>query len=299
MLLALAAAAGCDADATSPAAPGSGPHANDELCGERPGGQIDGEHVLRFESAQGDLVVQIRREFEGYFGGESSQYRLESMALRLGDATHCITQAESLRYENTHHNWSDAAFGSAEGNRYEVRFGDSRPKLLGYGADGSSVLPETELIMTGGPILCFSCVGIGSSFPLIWLVEIMVHETPALTDEAGEQEPWIELENAYDQDIELQGWTLSDDFAHRRKWPFPSTVLPALTKLVLFADGQPEQGALHTSFRLSAEGGQLVLTAPDGTTDGGFVYAAPPEGKSLAYDFEARSYVESAPSPGQ
>jgi hypothetical protein len=91
---------------------------------------------------------------------------------------------------------------------------------------------------------------------------------------------------------------LSDDFGDRARWPLPAMTLPGLGVLAIFADGEPEDGPLHTDFRLSTQGGEIVLTRPDGQTDGGFVYGSMPADASLEFAWEAGDYVRTRePTP--
>lgn len=83
-------------------------------------------------------------------------------------------------------------------------------------------------------------------------------------DEFGEDDDWIELYNSGAADINLAGYYLSDDLANPQKWQIPSgfggqTVIPAQGFLILWADGQPQQGPLHLSFSLSKNGEQIGL----------------------------------------
>jgi hypothetical protein len=119
----------------------------------------------------------------------------------------------------------------------------------------------------------------------------MLNNVSALADEREEFEPWIELYNPASEDLDLSGYTLSDDFGERARWALPPVTIPGFQVLTIFADGEPEDGPLHTNFRLSAEGGELVLTRPDGQTDGGFVFGSMPADASLEFAWDAGDYV--------
>ena len=69
--------------------------------------------------------------------------------------------------------------------------------------------------------------------------------------------------------------------------------------MVVFADGVTDKGALHASFELSADGGELVLTDPRGVTDAGFVFGRLGPDMSLVWSWTDRGYVASSePTPG-
>jgi hypothetical protein len=129
--------------------------------------------------------------------------------------------------------------------------------------------------------------------------ELLPLNTTGWKDSAGEFEPWIELFNPSSDSIDLGGYSLSDDPEQRRKWTFPAgTTLGRHQFLVLAADGQPDQGPLHTSFRL-APAGQIVLTTPSGLTAGERAYPEAPANRSLQWSSSTdRFEPTSAPSPG-
>jgi Lamin Tail Domain len=86
-------------------------------------------------------------------------------------------------------------------------------------------------------------------------------------DDFGESSDWIEIHNPDAAPLMLEGWALSDDEADLQKWKFPAVILPEGGFLVVRASGRdrrfPDQ-PLHTNFALSATGGFLGLTSPQG-----------------------------------
>jgi hypothetical protein len=277
-------------------APAEPPSEDDSLCGERPGGLLWADHVVRFETADGD-VVQLARTYEGSGVGESSLYGLDGMALRVDGEEICVGAGDTLEYTNTHHNWHDVASGTKDGIRYEYTANfDAEDTLAIFDENDDAILSPTPLIQTGAPPFCINCM---RSFTL-GISEVVANNTSLYPDEASEHEPLIELYNVGSDDIDLTGWTLSNAFAERDKWTFPSVTIPRHETLVIFADGDTSQGSLHTNFELSADGGQLVLTAPSGKTDGGFVYGPQAADESLAYSWSTGGYETlDTPTPGE
>lgn len=96
--------------------------------------------------------------------------------------------------------------------------------------------------------------------------EFMPSNDNALLDESsGLYVDWIELHNPGEEDLSLDGWSLTDD----RDEPTKSTLSGGLTLgagefLVLFADDAADLGATHLDFKLAQDGGTLGVYAPDG-----------------------------------
>lgn len=78
---------------------------------------------------------------------------------------------------------------------------------------------------------------------------------------------WIEIWNPGPHELELAGYALSDNIRKPAKWVFPAGKLGAGERRLVHAtgwSGPPETGRLQASFKLSAAGGTLLLSAPDG-----------------------------------
>ena len=90
-----------------------------------------------------------------------------------------------------------------------------------------------------------------------------------LLDEDRESSDWIEIHNPLNQAIDLGGWYLTDDPDELTKWSFPQgIILNRGAFMVVFASGKDRGGAnaLHTNFKLRAQGEYLALVLPDGAT---------------------------------
>ena len=57
-------------------------------------------------------------------------------------------------------------------------------------------------------------------------------------DDDGDNEDWVELYNQGDEDIDLEGYSLSDDVENPTRWTFPSVILPARSYLVVWLSGK-------------------------------------------------------------
>jgi hypothetical protein len=90
--------------------------------------------------------------------------------------------------------------------------------------------------------------------------EFMAANQSAHRDEHGDYDPWIELHNMTDRAIDMGLWSLTNTYEYPYPWQFPvETELPPGGFLVVWADGEPEEGPLHAAFRLSEEGGIIGL----------------------------------------
>ncbi|MDP6380305.1 MAG: lamin tail domain-containing protein, partial [Phycisphaerae bacterium] len=96
------------------------------------------------------------------------------------------------------------------------------------------------------------------AIPLI--TEFMAINDTTLADENTDYSDWLEVHNAGDVSMNLDGWYLTDDAGDLTKWQFPSRTLNAGDYLVIFASDKDRTGAeLHTNFKLSGGGEYLAL----------------------------------------
>ena len=99
------------------------------------------------------------------------------------------------------------------------------------------------------------------------IVEFMAASESYAPDENGVCRDYAMIGNATGADVDIGGWSLSDDIRLPRLWRFPAgTVVPANGTLIVYCSGLNREsgGCLHTGFRLSSEGEQLVLTDASG-----------------------------------
>ena len=104
-----------------------------------------------------------------------------------------------------------------------------------------------------------------SPSPLV-IAEFMAHNVTTLEDpdDPGEFPDWIELYNASPRALDLSGKYLSDDVTNPTRFRIPDGVtIPPRGFLVFFADGEPEQGPLHTNFSLNRYGEAIALFDTD------------------------------------
>lgn len=91
--------------------------------------------------------------------------------------------------------------------------------------------------------------------------EIMASNAAGAMDEAGEFEDWIELYNNDTNAVDLSGYYLTDDATDITKWQIPAgTTIGANSYLIIWADNEAADGTLHSSWKLSADGEDVVLS---------------------------------------
>ncbi|MFZ5980995.1 MAG: CotH kinase family protein, partial [Candidatus Zixiibacteriota bacterium] len=103
----------------------------------------------------------------------------------------------------------------------------------------------------------------GNAIASLTINEFLASNNTTNTDQNGEYEDWVELYNATDSAVALNGYYLSDAAAEPTKWTFPDTSIAPYSFLLIWADEDVEQEGLHAGFKLSASGEDIVLSQPD------------------------------------
>jgi spore coat protein CotH len=121
---------------------------------------------------------------------------------------------------------------------------------------------------SGAPTVTYG-YRVGYSLPALFINEFLASNDTVNQDEQGEFEDWIELYNAGDTPLDVGGMCLTDDLSRPTRWRFPDDIIiPAGRFLLIWADGEPGEGALHASFRLSKEGEEIGLFNRDEAGNG-------------------------------
>jgi hypothetical protein len=102
------------------------------------------------------------------------------------------------------------------------------------------------------------------ALPSVWINEVLPENLSEYTDSAGQADPWIELVNTSTDTVSLDGLYLAGNAANLTQWAFPDGLsVPAGGRLVVFADGEPDQATpteAHASFRLTPGSGAVALS---------------------------------------
>ena len=100
--------------------------------------------------------------------------------------------------------------------------------------------------------------------------EILASNLNYSADNYGDYDDLIEIHNPTNYHINLAGFFLSDDENDLTKWVFPENnsqcIIAPNGYLVLWADGEPEEGPNHLPFSLDKNGESVILTNLDGST---------------------------------
>ena len=114
------------------------------------------------------------------------------------------------------------------------------------------------------------------------LCPVRVNEVSAANDiyvnDLFKRNDWVELYNTTDQPIDVEGMYLSDNVKKPTKYKISkaksqaNTIIPAHGYLIIWCDKLDAQSQLHASFKLGAEGGDVLLTAADESWKDHFVY---------------------------
>ncbi|MBO5750199.1 MAG: lamin tail domain-containing protein, partial [Bacteroidaceae bacterium] len=98
-------------------------------------------------------------------------------------------------------------------------------------------------------------------------------------NEYFEKNDWIELYNTTGEDFDVAGMYISDNIDKPLKYQIPTdgivnTIIKPNGHMVIWADKLEPLSQLHTTFKLGAEGGEVILTSADQTWCDTLVYAA-------------------------
>ncbi len=111
-------------------------------------------------------------------------------------------------------------------------------------------------------IAAFFCGCSKSEYADVRISEVMSSNVSVLADENGKFCDWIELYNPTERDIDLSGYSLTDNGMKADKFIFPSVVLKSGECLVVFADGNykadVQNRIFHAPFKISSSNGEGI-----------------------------------------
>ena len=105
------------------------------------------------------------------------------------------------------------------------------------------------------------------------LTPVRINEVSAANEifvnEYFKRNDWVELYNTTDEAIDVEGMYLSDNLKKPKKYQISksetqtSTIIPAHGHLIIWCDKLDPLSQLHATFKLDADGGDILLTAAD------------------------------------
>lgn len=173
---------------------------------------------------------------------------------------------------------------------------------------GSQMLSENEswIISTepspGYPNTADGYLGfihdIGAQPGTIRISEIMSDSMAFFPDRNGDFSDWVELYNAGDRTVNLEGWCLSDNPDDPQKWTFPALEIQPGQRIIIFCSGKDTilDSQVHTGFSLSSGGESLVLTSYLGSVIDSVEFEKTETNASFVFD--SGSAVSALPTPG-
>jgi hypothetical protein len=102
-------------------------------------------------------------------------------------------------------------------------------------------------------------VDVGYSGAPLFINELMASNDTTVTDPFGDNDDWVEIYNGGENPIPLAGHWFTDDLTDPTKWAAPDTAIEAGAYMILWLDEEEDQGPLHGSFKLSADGEQFGI----------------------------------------
>ena len=171
------------------------------------------------------------------------------------------------------------------GNSSDIYF-DASLSLLTYNGENSYISYDEEFQMpTSGNLSLTACYeplteeGLAETFTTPVKVNEICASNSIYVNEYFEKNDWIELYNTTGKDFDIAGMYISDNINKPLKYQIPTdgivnTIIKPHGHMVIWADKLEPLSQLHTSFKLGAEGGEVVLTSADQTWCDTLVYAA-------------------------
>jgi hypothetical protein len=145
--------------------------------------------------------------------------------------------------------------------------------------------------------------------PQLFINEFLAFNSSCCPDDdsgTNEFDDWIEIYNAGSNAIDIGGMYVSDNKANPFKYKIPDdesevTTIQAGAFLIIWADNQPEQGALHADFGLANAGEDVGIYYIDGRKIDDYTYGAQSENVSWGRTTNGAATWKAfnSPTPGQ
>lgn len=141
---------------------------------------------------------------------------------------------------------------------------------------------------------------IGARKGTIVISELMAATQYVMPDVSGAFPDWVELYNAGDTAVNLEGWFLSDNASDPQKWSFPDFPMEPGQRAIVFLSGRDRaEEEVHAGFSLSSAGEELLLTSYLGVTIDAVSFGASETNCSFVFDPDTHEpALTNIPTPG-
>lgn len=174
--------------------------------------------------------------------------------------------------------------------------------IIALGVTAQILWPNAfSLEPSGGAVQASSSVSEIHSAGPVRINELMSSNSSTAVDDHGESSDWIEVMNVTDSDVNLSGYMLGKDENAVNVFTFPEQILPAGECVLVYADStlaQDAGAAYHAPFRLSSQGGSLMLFSPTGSAVDSVNFPALSSDTSYARQDQSSWAVSGQPTPG-
>lgn len=164
--------------------------------------------------------------------------------------------------------------------------------------------PAKNCTMKGLLLLVFGFVLAASVQGQLRINEFMAVNESVLADGNGSFDDWIEIYNAGDSAVCLNGYSLSDDAENLQKFKFKSRckqslIVPPQGYLLIWCDEDQLEGLTHANFRLAAAGEFLALSDAQGKLIDSVSFGPQSSDVSMGRDPQdpARWEIQRSPTP--
>ena len=234
------------------------------------------------------LIFASGKEYsEG--GDLQANFRISSLEETIVLSNPLGLIADSVTVKEVGTDWSYSRLTGQDGSYTDEWAATEKPTPgLVNTSDGFASFMQTNVVTVGQVVIN----------------EVMVSNGSVLQEADGEYYDWIELYNRGDADIDLTGYSLSDDQNNPSQWKFDGKTLGAGQYLVVMASGETagtdtQFNYLHTNFRLSGSGEVIALYDPNGILQDRLILTEIPKDISIGRQSDKNElYFFENPTPG-
>jgi len=134
---------------------------------------------------------------------------------------------------------------------------------------------------------------------IIGLNEMAVSNTSGITDNDGRSAPWLELYNPSFNAVSLSGLYLTGTLSTPHTWALPDTNISARGYILLWMDGHPEWGSMHSPFTVTTNSTIYLINGTDEIDRLTLPSIAPQYSYGRYIDWQSYERPFAVPTPGE